>query len=164
MRMAHLWLIPICVEKRRGSSVGLLALASRNCVDVSLSLAIVGLQDLLASAKEHVLLNYFLSFATVSWVICILCIALQLHVMWQVVPLPTNRITLIRCSFVRSLFNRFATIKIKIVTVLTNCMETYVYVDNAYFNRNFHYNIFSFLKYINGNLISVWLRIDKEDM
>ncbi|GBN95516.1 hypothetical protein AVEN_44861-1 [Araneus ventricosus] len=57
--------------------VGLLAIAVSTCVDVPSSVAVFGLSDLLASATEPVLLNFLISFATASWVIYALYIALK---------------------------------------------------------------------------------------
>ncbi|GBO13950.1 hypothetical protein AVEN_77665-1 [Araneus ventricosus] len=75
LRMAHLWLIPSCAERCRVPFVGLLAVADGTCVDVLSAVGVFSLPDPLASMKEPDLLN-FISFATVSGCICVLCFAL----------------------------------------------------------------------------------------
>ncbi|GBL80371.1 hypothetical protein AVEN_92279-1 [Araneus ventricosus] len=79
MRMELLWLIPICAERRLVPFVGILDIAASTCVDVPLSVAIFGLPDLLTSATESVLLKFLISFATLSWLICVLRVALKVR-------------------------------------------------------------------------------------
>ncbi|GBM96287.1 hypothetical protein AVEN_142049-1 [Araneus ventricosus] len=74
LRMAQLWLIPIYAERRwcPGGTI-----AASTCVDVLLCVTAFGLPDLLATVTEPDLLNFMISFATCSWDICALCIALK---------------------------------------------------------------------------------------
>ncbi|GBM49959.1 hypothetical protein AVEN_83711-1 [Araneus ventricosus] len=51
--------------------VGLLAIAASTCVNVLSSVAVFGLPDLLASATEYALLNFLISFETISKIICV---------------------------------------------------------------------------------------------
>lgn len=76
MHMKLLWLIPICRERHRVPSVGLLVIAASTHVNVFSSIAVFGLPDFLASATETVILN-FLSFATLSCVIWLLCFCIE---------------------------------------------------------------------------------------
>ncbi|GBO35659.1 hypothetical protein AVEN_4404-1 [Araneus ventricosus] len=78
--MTLLWLIPICSERRRIPFVRLLAIAASTCVDVPSSVADFDLPDLLTSEKEPALWNFMISFATVSWFICVLHVALKVRV------------------------------------------------------------------------------------
>ncbi|GBO34629.1 hypothetical protein AVEN_104075-1 [Araneus ventricosus] len=64
-------------ERRRVYFVGLLAIAASTCVDVPSSVAVFGLPDLLATATEPVLMNFMISFAMMSPIICALCVAMK---------------------------------------------------------------------------------------
>ncbi|GBO05760.1 hypothetical protein AVEN_188739-1 [Araneus ventricosus] len=66
-----------CVRRHVDSFVELLAMAASTCVGLPSSVAVFGSPDLLALATEPALLNFVISFTTILWVICFLCIALK---------------------------------------------------------------------------------------
>ncbi|GBL95396.1 hypothetical protein AVEN_52173-1 [Araneus ventricosus] len=70
-------MIPIFVQRHRVDLDGLLAMTASICVDVPSSVVVFGLLDMLASPTEHVLLNFMINFAMVSWVIYVPCVALK---------------------------------------------------------------------------------------
>ncbi|GBM67319.1 hypothetical protein AVEN_72453-1 [Araneus ventricosus] len=81
-RMALLWPFSICAERRQVNLVKHLVISTSICGDIHSTVAVFGIPDLLASAKENVPLNPFfldICFATVSWSICVLCIALKVR-------------------------------------------------------------------------------------
>lgn len=82
VRLTIFLLIPICTERYRTLSVGLLAIAVNICVDVSSSVSISDLQNLHVSVTGLVLLNFFINFAVMPWVNCVLCVTLEIHVIW----------------------------------------------------------------------------------
>ncbi|GBL72610.1 hypothetical protein AVEN_127872-1 [Araneus ventricosus] len=80
------WVILVCLQNAHGTALtdshlrrqtsGPFPMSSTR-LDVSSSVAVFGLPDMLASATEPALLNLMTSFATVSCVICLLCVALK---------------------------------------------------------------------------------------
>ncbi|GBM70449.1 hypothetical protein AVEN_50719-1 [Araneus ventricosus] len=79
LRMTQLWLIPICKERHQVPFDRLLAIAASTYVDISSSVEVFGRPDLLEWATKTVLLNFMISFATASWVICIFCVSLKVR-------------------------------------------------------------------------------------
>lgn len=62
------------------------------------TVAIFGLQICLH--RKHDLLNFSINFATLSWIICIICVALEVHVTWRVVQPIANKAMSSHFSFV----------------------------------------------------------------
>ncbi|GBN25351.1 hypothetical protein AVEN_61541-1, partial [Araneus ventricosus] len=75
--------------RRQVPFVGLLAITASTCLTAPSSVAVFALSNQLAT--EPVLLNFMISFATMSWVIGVLCIALEVRSTMTVGTIPSQQ-------------------------------------------------------------------------